>query len=146
MENRPQTDGQPPLQILIIEDDGDSAESLAFILNAAGHCVRVANDGPKGLHSCKVDAPDVILLDLGLPGMDGFAVAKQLRAQDFSKRPLIIAVTGYGEPEVCLRSYEVGIDLHLLKPVAPQELLAVLKRFQELLGRKATAPESTLGA
>jgi DNA-binding response OmpR family regulator len=79
-----------------------------------------------------VEHPEVILLDLGLPGLSGYDVAKQLRAESAGKRPLVIAITGHGEQEERLRSYESGIDLHLTKPVDINELRHFVGRFRQM--------------
>jgi DNA-binding response OmpR family regulator len=77
--------------------------------------------------------PDVVLLDIGLPKMNGWLVAKQIREQSVWKRPLIIAVTGHGREADGLRSQDVGVDLHLVKPVDPEELHKLLSRFQSIV-------------
>jgi CheY-like chemotaxis protein len=125
-----------PLSILVVEDHRDGAESLALLLQIHGYRVVVANSGEAALESAALAPPDVALLDLRLPGMDGWEVARQLRERSVGKRPLLIAVTGCGQEGDYRRSAEVGIDLHLLKPVDPGELLAVLDRFSLLLASR----------
>jgi two-component system CheB/CheR fusion protein len=123
--------GTSALRVLVVEDDADTARTWVWLLRALGHDVEVARDGPAALRAAEANPPNAVLLDLGLPGMSGYEVAARLRQQqDGSTRPLIIAVTGYGEYTQRLRSYEVGIDLHLVKPVNPDELKGFLERYQ----------------
>jgi CheY-like chemotaxis protein len=119
-----------PLRILIAEDDNDSAESLALVLRLEGHLVHIAPDGPTAIELAEFHTPDVILLDIGLPRMDGYEVARELQQRRTPRRPLLIAITGHGQRAERLRAYEAGCDLHLTKPVAPEELLSLLARFQ----------------
>jgi CheY-like chemotaxis protein len=126
----------PTLRILLVEDDGDSAETLAVLLRIYGHEVDVARDGPTALRLAAAAPPDVALLDLDLPGgMDGYEVARRLREQEADKLPLLIAVTGYGQEEDRRRSAEAGIHLHLLKPVDGEALNRLLQRFQAVIAR-----------
>jgi CheY-like chemotaxis protein len=122
-------------RILIVEDDADTADLMAQLLRREGCSVHVAANGPEALRAAEADHPEVVLLDLGLPGMSGYDVAKGLRAQKSEKRPLLIAVTGHGGQADRLQSYESGIDLHLTKPVDIAELRQYLDRFDS-----ATAP------
>jgi len=125
----------PTLRILLVEDDGDSAETLAVLLRIYGHEVQVARDGPTALRLAADQPPDVALLDLGLPGMDGCEVARRLREQEADKLPLLITVTGYGQDEDRRCSKEAGIHLHLLKPVDGEALNRLLQRFQAVIAR-----------
>jgi CheY-like chemotaxis protein len=126
-------------RVLLVEDDAIAAEGLAGLLRRDGYEVRIVGDGPSALQTAEADVPDVVLLDLGLPGMDGYEVARGLRAQKTAKRPLLIAVTGYGERDERVRSYEVGMDLHLTKPVSVGELRGFLERYQAV-ARPAGSP------
>ncbi len=119
-----------PLRILIVEDQADTAESLAMLLRLEGHEAETAPNGAVALQRAAVGGPDVVLLDLGLPGMDGYEVARRLRAQQAGRRPLLIAMTGYGREEDRRRSAEAGIPLHWLKPVDPDLLLRLLARVK----------------
>jgi CheY-like chemotaxis protein len=125
----------PTLRILLVEDDGDSAETLAVLLRIYGHEVQVARDGPTALRLAADQPPDVALLDLGLPGMDGYEVARRLREREADKLLLLIAVTGYGRDEDRRRSKEAGIHLHLLKPVDGEALNRLLERFKAIIQR-----------
>src|SRR5262249_4891677 len=95
--------------------------------------VEVAADGPSALRAVQASLPDVVLLDIGLPKMNGWLVAERIRERTSRKRPLLIAVTGHGMDEDRVRSQEVGIDLHMLKPVGPEELDNLLRRFQRII-------------
>ena len=90
-------------------------------------------DGPTALEAASARPPDVVLLDVGMPGMSGFVLAERLTAQAPSKRPLLVAITGYSSDEDRRQAEEVGIDLYLLKPVEPDELRALLRRFQTVV-------------
>src|SRR5579883_3426786 len=117
--------GGRPL-VLIIEDERDTADSLAALLRLEGFDVEVAYTGADGLRATEQAAPDVVLLDLGLPGMDGYEVAARLRARADDRLP-IVALTGYATAAHRRLSAEVGIDLHLAKPADPGRLLQVLR-------------------
>jgi PAS domain S-box-containing protein len=111
--------------ILIVEDNDDARESLRLLLEALGHRVIEAADGQRGLALALHHLPDVVLIDLGLPGLDGYQVARALRASPIGKKATLIAVTGYGQQDDRRRSTEAGFDAHLVKPVS-QSLLSSL--------------------
>jgi CheY-like chemotaxis protein len=127
--------GQQPagLRVLVAEDDADSAVSLARFLRGIGHEVEVATDGPAAVGAAQAHRPDVVLLDISLPGLDGWEVARRLQGHPAERRPLLIAVTGHDQEDDRRRSDEAGIDLHLAKPVGPDQLHWLLKRFQSVL-------------
>jgi signal transduction histidine kinase len=122
-------DGRPaavaPRRILVVDDNHDAADSLGMLLKFLGADVRTANDGPAALEAFKTYRPSVVLLDIGLPGMDGYEVARQARQQPESEDVTLIALTGWGQEEDRRRSREAGIDHHLIKPVD----LGVLERL-----------------
>jgi len=124
------------LRILVIDDNREGASLTATLLRELGHEVRTAHDGPTGLASARSSRPDVVLLDLGLPGMDGYQVAKAIRGEPGFEDIQIIVVSGYGEEQARRRSLEAGCDLHLVKPVDIEALLALLKRPD--LGRRGS--------
>ena len=116
------------LQILVAEDNPDCAFSLARLLQLCGHQrLQVVSDGASALAAVETGGIDVALLDLGLPVLNGWDVARRIRAMPLPKRPLIVALTGYGWDEDRQRSADAGIDFHLLKPADPQELLDLLQ-------------------
>jgi len=117
----------------VVDDERDGAETLAMLLRMSGYNVCVAFDGHQALREADSFAPDVILLDIGLPRMDGFEVVKHLRARVGHKPPFVVAVTGYGQEEHVRRSQEAGIDLHWLKPVRFAELSDLLARLEGIV-------------
>jgi len=104
-------------RILVVDDNVDAADSLATLLRLKGHVVRVARDGPTALTTARAERPEVVILDLGMPGMDGFEVARQLRAMTETKNSVLVAITGWSREEDRQRCYEAGFDGHLPKPV-----------------------------
>jgi two-component system CheB/CheR fusion protein len=116
------------LRVLIVEDDADAAQSLAQLLQMWGHRVRTALSGPTALELALEFQPDVALLDLGLPGMDGYEVARRLRDQPQTTATLLVALTGYGQPAERERSRSAGMHHHLVKPVDFAVLRSLLTR------------------
>jgi CheY-like chemotaxis protein len=129
-----QANGRTPFQrFLVVDDNRDSAESLALLLKVKGYEVQTAYDGVAALERARVIQPDVVLLDIGLPRMDGYEVARRLR-QEGGRQAVLVALTGYGTNEDLQRSREAGFDHHLIKPVE-------LDALDELLaGRKSRVP------
>ncbi|CAG9253971.1 response regulator [Paraburkholderia caribensis] len=115
-----------PKRILIVDDNVDAAEALAILLTMQGHEVETRADGASGMAAVTTYRPDIILLDIGLPDMDGYEVARQLRESGASEGMTLIAVTGYGSPADRIRSAEAGFDHHLTKPVEADELIRLL--------------------
>jgi CheY-like chemotaxis protein len=103
-------------RILLVDDNVDSARTLGRLLERQGHSVLVVHEGVSALSAAAEYDPDTVLLDIGLPGMDGYAIARQLRSRGFSKT-LIIAISGYGQEQDRTESKAAGFDHHLLKPV-----------------------------
>jgi PAS domain S-box-containing protein len=116
---------RPSSRVLVVDDNVDSALGLSRLLKLLGHEVQVAHDGPAALEEARAHRPEVVLLDLGLPGMDGYEVAQRLRAEECCKDALIIAVSGYGRPEDLRHSKEAGFDHHLVKPVDYEVLMTL---------------------
>jgi len=115
------------LEILIIEDNADAAETLAEVLRAEGHQVRLVADGAAGIACVREREPDVVLCDIGLPGMDGYEVARTLRGEGLARSARLIALTGYALPSDRARAEAAGFDAHLPKPPALGALLAMLR-------------------
>jgi len=115
-----------PRRILIVEDGADARESLRLLLELAGHDVATSSDGPWGLDALRAFKPDVALIDLGLPGMDGYAVARHARRDPETRHVHLVALTGYGRAEDQRQALEAGFDLHLTKPIDPRTLSALL--------------------
>ena len=119
--------GVPPgTRVLVVDDSADTVESMARLLKLHGHEVQTACDASEAIAAALRWRPEFVLLDLGLPDRDGYQVALRIRREASCQGTVIIAVTGYGRPEDRQRSREAGIAYHLLKPVDPGELLALL--------------------
>ena len=117
-----------PRRIVLIDDNVDAAESLAMLLRLKGHEVHVAYDGSDGVALALKTEPECVLIDIGLPGIDGYAVAKRLRTAG-GPRMLLVALTGYGQSEDRLKSERAGFDHHLVKPVSQSVLDEVLREL-----------------
>jgi PAS domain S-box-containing protein len=117
----------PHKRVLIVDDNRDAAESLAMLLEADGQEVRIAHDGPGALARAADWAPDLVLLDIGLPGMDGYEVAQRLRAGNARTPMVVVALTGYGQPADRQRARAAGFDHHLVKPAPLQELQRIIE-------------------
>jgi len=115
-----------PLKVLVVEDNVDAAESLATLLRLWNHDVNVVHDGRMALEAARRQQPEVVLLDIGLPGLDGYQVARRLREEIGLDHTLLVAMTGYGQPEDRRRSQEAGIHHHFVKPVEPLVLRNLL--------------------
>lgn len=113
-------------RVLVVDDNRDSADSMAMLLQLHGHEVRVAYDGLEGVRAALADAPDVVLCDIGLPGLDGFCVARALRDDPRTARARLIAITGYGTEQTRRMCREAGFDRHFTKPVDPIMLANLL--------------------
>jgi CheY-like chemotaxis protein len=110
----------------VVDDNQDSAKSLALLLKVRGNLTRTAHDGLQALQAAQEYAPDVVLLDIGLPGMNGYDVCRAIREQAWGKNIIMIAVTGWGQPEDRAKSKEAGFNAHLVKPVMYEALATVL--------------------
>jgi PAS domain S-box-containing protein len=133
-EQPPQKDlhvrASPGLRVLIVDDNRDSAESLGMLLKLAGHLVRIALDGPAAIESARAFQPRIMLLDIEMPDMSGYEVARHIREQPSTKNVMLVAMTGYASDADRRRCREAGFDHHLVKPIdleALQRLLASLK-------------------
>ncbi len=123
---RPPVPSETPRRILIVDDNADSALSMAALQARRGHEVRTAATGPEALATAAEFLPQVVLLDIGLPGMDGLEVARQLRSMLALRHAFLIAMTGYASPEDRRQAQQAGFDEHLVKPVDLQVLRAWL--------------------
>jgi signal transduction histidine kinase len=131
-------------RILLIEDNTDTAETLRDLLDLSGYPVEVARSGPEGLAYARQFQPEFVICDIGLPGMDGYEVARTLRQEPATARVHLIALSGYAQEEDLQRSREAGFDWHLKKPIEFNELVRVLQRLpspdQCLAGSKPAPP------
>ncbi len=118
--------GQQPLRVLVVDDNQDAAQMLATVLEVQGHAVSVEYDGHGALQRARRERPEVMLLDIGLPDTDGYALARQLRALPELHGAVLVALTGYGQQEDLRQAREAGFDHHLVKP-------ADLDRVSEIL-------------
>jgi len=114
--------------VLVVDDNADVAEGLMMLLELLGHLVRVAHDGMAALEAVRVNVPDLMLVDIGLPGMDGYELARNVRQDSRLKGVVLVALTGYGRDEDKRKAIEAGFDEHLVKPLT-------VETFQKLLGR-----------
>ena len=118
--------GATPVRVLVVDDEKSSAETLMALLEIKGFDVRMAHDGLAALEAAEAFLPEVVLLDIGLPGINGFEVAQRLRGQPKSQDALLIALTGYGDAETRSRAAQAGFDSHMTKPADVQRLLPML--------------------
>jgi CheY-like chemotaxis protein len=113
--------------VLVVEDHEDAREAMRCLLEVRGHRVEVVADGPAAVATALGSKPEVVLVDISIPGMDGYEVARQLRASDPGKSMKLVAVTGYDQPAHRKRALESGFDAHLVKPIDPDELYRLLE-------------------
>jgi signal transduction histidine kinase len=121
-------------RVLVVDDNIDAAESTAAFLRLEGHEVKAVHDGLQALASLKVFDPHVVVLDIGLPGLDGYAVARQLRERGDTSHVLLIALTGYGQKEDRQRAADAGFDYHFVKPADPREIQTAIERGRNIAG------------
>jgi CheY-like chemotaxis protein len=117
---------KPRFRILVVDDNPDSAMSLAMILSMMGHETRTAHDGETAVSTAEAFRPRVVLLDIGLPKLNGYEVAQRIRQEKWGESMFLVAVTGWGQDEDRQRSEDVGMNLHMVKPVEPAVLDRVL--------------------
>ena len=132
----PERASNPHYRILVVDDNVDAAEMLSTLLQIDGHEVWAVHDGRAALDAAEIHRPDVILLDIGLPELNGYEVARSLRSLEAFRRTIIIAMTGFGQERDCQQSLEAGCDAHMTKPVAPQALRAFLRDLNGQLARR----------
>jgi two-component system CheB/CheR fusion protein len=121
-------------RVLVIEDNPDAADSLRDALTLSGHDVQVAYDGPTGLDMAMDSHPDAVICDIGLPGMDGYEVARTIRRTEALKATYVVALTGYALPEDLRRARESGFDRHVAKPPTMEKLEQILAEAPSLMG------------
>jgi len=130
-------------RIVVIEDSDDGRDSLCMLLEAQGHAVDTAHDGPSGVEKMLAVQPEIALIDIGLPGLDGYTVARHVRAHPGLRRPFLVALTGYGAPEDRDRAFAAGFDAHVAKPVDRTTLATMLsaagRALDEAKAREAGA-------
>jgi len=116
-------------RILIVDDNQDAAESIAQYLQLEGHEVKTVGDGMQALACVSVFAPQIVVLDIGLPVLSGYEVAKRMRAMPVTKNALLVALTGYGQKEDQVRAMDSGFDRHFIKPADPRVLVDLIAQW-----------------
>nr|PZN03033.1 MAG: hypothetical protein DIU74_06625 [Pseudomonadota bacterium] len=115
-------------RILVVDDNRDAAESLQMLLELIGHEVKVAYDGSQAIEAYLAEHPDIVFLDIGLPRLSGYEVARRIRGQAAGNGPLLVALTGWEREEDRQRAAEAGFDHHIVKPIAYEQLTELLGR------------------
>jgi CheY-like chemotaxis protein/anti-sigma regulatory factor (Ser/Thr protein kinase) len=123
------------LRVLIAEDNADARDSLQLLIELAGHEVEAAEDGPGALEKIRAVMPDVAVIDIGLPGMDGYAVARAVRQDPATRSVRLVALTGYGQADDKKRALDAGFDVHVAKPVDPEKLAGFLDGGPDVASR-----------
>ena len=116
-------------RVLVVDDNADSAESLSLLLELMGHTVRTAHDGEQALAEAERFRPELILMDIGMPRMDGYEAARRLRQADWATGTVLVALTGWGSEEDRRRTRRTGFDFHLVKPVSAEAVDEILSRL-----------------
>jgi len=126
--------GMAPCRVLLIEDNRDARETFRMMLELAGHQVLEAEEGRSGLELLRTELPDIAVIDVGLPGLDGYEVATRFRQDPRSHKVTLVALTGYGTPEARERSRAAGFDHHLIKPIDPDVLRTLMSQSRSTPG------------
>ena len=116
-------------RILVVDDNRDSADSMALLLKLSGNETHTAADGLEAIEAAQSLRPDVILLDIGLPSLNGYEVCRRIRAQDWGKRMVLVALTGWGQDDDRKKSSEAGFNAHVVKPVEFDDLVKLLSEL-----------------
>ncbi|QEL20124.1 response regulator [Limnoglobus roseus] len=132
------------LSILVVDDSRDTAESTAEMLSLYGYTVKIAVSGKQALRLAAARSPDVILLDIAMPEMDGCEMVRRLIAKADAKRPFLVAVTGREGEDDRQRAMQAGVDLYLVKPVEPAALIGMLDRLNRFLAPSIPTTKSKL--
>ena len=121
-----------PHRVLVVDDNVDAAEIMAMLLESLGHKVQTAHDGIAGFKAANTFRPDIVLLDVGLPSMNGYEVARCLRREPGTANIFLVALTGYGREEDRRLSKEAGFDVHVLKPLGIETLRSILAQAESV--------------
>jgi CheY-like chemotaxis protein len=132
----------PRGRILVVDDNRDAASSLAMMLRSSGHTVLAAHSGEQGLEIAEREKPDAIVLDIGMPQMNGYEVARRLRKTSDGKTMLLVALTGWGQKEDIERSLNAGFDFHMTKPADPERIERLLDNFLQARSVARTKQET----
>jgi CheY-like chemotaxis protein len=128
--------GAASMRVLVVDDNADAADTLSMLLVATGFVVQVAYTPQSALDAVASFQPEIVLLDIGLPEMDGYEVARRLRSGERPYGGRLVALTGYGQEKDVLRAHDAGFDAHLTKPVEPDTLFELLARLVEAARRR----------
>jgi CheY-like chemotaxis protein len=120
-----------PFRVMVVDDNRDAADSMAVFLELAGFETAVQLDGPSALDAAAAQLPHVVLLDIGLPGLDGYEVARRFRTLPGGADCLLIALTGYGQQDDRRRAHEAGFDVHLVKPADPDAVVELIQEWRQ---------------
>ena len=123
---KPEPARAPAFRVLVVDDNVDAAESLAALLEMQGHATRVAHDGNEALSAAQDFRPEIVFLDIGMPGKDGYEVARELRSQPETKQAVLVALTGWGAVDDRARTRSAGFDHHLTKPAGMADVEGLL--------------------
>jgi CheY-like chemotaxis protein len=118
------------MKVLVVDDNHDAATSLSMLVSLLGHDVRTGFDGVQALDLAGEFHPDLVLLDLGMPRMDGYEACRKLREQPWGAEAVVVAVTGWGRDDDRRKTQLAGFDQHLVKPVAPDAMFNILSKLQ----------------
>jgi CheY-like chemotaxis protein len=113
-------------RVVVIDDNKDAADTMAMLIEVLGGSARTANDGPSGIEAVNEFRPGIVFLDIGMPSMDGYETCRRIRMQPFSRDIVIVALTGWGQPQDKARAMLAGFDVHLTKPVDPNAVEKLL--------------------
>lgn len=141
MDGNSEVGAQTDLHVLVVDDNKDAADTLALLLTVWGYDVRVAYDGASGLRVADAYRPECLFLDIGLPGLDGFDLARQVRQLPGMTRAKLIALTAYSDETYVRRAKEAGFDYHLVKPAPPSEIERLLKMLERVMRLAETTEE-----
>jgi CheY-like chemotaxis protein len=128
------SNGGAPRKFLIVDDNIDAATSLAMLLEIGGHEAHLAHNGKDAVERARELRPEIILLDIGLPKLNGYDACRQIRAEPWGRSIVLVALTGWGQDSDRRRSRDAGFDHHLVKPVDPDELMKLLENIQRRSG------------
>jgi CheY-like chemotaxis protein len=125
----PAVDGRPR-RVLVVDDNVDSAKTLSMVLDVMGHQTTLANDGLEAVRIAQDFQPEIVLLDIGMPKLNGYEACRQIREQAWATQVIIIAVTGWGQDEDRQRSKDAGFDMHLVKPLDPLVVERLMRKLE----------------
>jgi CheY-like chemotaxis protein len=125
-EPDPSSAPAPARRVLVADDNRDGAEIMSLLLQQYGYEVNVAHSGTEALTVAAQSTPEIAILDIGMPGMTGYEVARRIRAEAWGQRMMLIALTGWGQEEDKKKAFEAGFDHHLIKPIDPDALEALM--------------------